>query len=111
MRIVLFYSGVESFNYFTDRIAEEIVKRGHSSFILNLSDMSGNGMHSFQAFQEFLSEKADLAIAFDGLGIKDDMFIELWDSMETIVCNILMDHPLRFHPTTCRHPKKSVQFC
>ncbi len=111
MRFVLFYSGVESFNYFTDRITEELVRRGHSGFILDLNDMSGYGEHSFQSFQEFLVEKVDVAIAFDGLGIKDDMFIELWDSMETITCNILMDHPLRFHPTMCRHPKKYIQFC
>lgn len=37
MRFVLFYSGVESFNYFTDRIVEELGKRNHQCFILDLN--------------------------------------------------------------------------
>lgn len=111
MRFCLFYSGVESFNYFTDRIEEELAKRGHDCFILDLNNMSAPGPHSFQEFTRFLSVKADAAIAFDGLGIKEDIFIELWDSMNTLAVNILMDHPLRFHPTMQKHPKNYIQFC
>lgn len=111
MRFCLFYSGVESFNYFTDRIEEELTKRGHDCFILDLSNMNVPGAHSFEEFSKFLSVKADVAIAFDGLGIKEDIFIELWDSMNTKAVNILMDHPLRFHPTMRKHPKNYVQFC
>lgn len=111
MRFVLFYSGVESFNYFTDRIVEELTKRGHECFVLALNNMSEPGAHSFAEFTQFLSVKADAAIAFDGLGIKEDLFIELWDSMNTLAVNILMDHPLRFHPTMQKHPKNYIQFC
>ena len=39
------------------------------------------------------------------------MFIELWDSMDTVALNILMDHPLRFHPTMQKHPRNYLQFC
>lgn len=111
MRFVLFYSGVESFNYFTDRLVEELTKEGHDCFILALNNMSAPGAHSFAEFTRFLSVKADAAIAFDGLGIKEDIFIELWDSMNTRAVNILMDHPLRFHPTMQKHPKNYIQFC
>ena len=58
--------------------------------------MSRSGEHSFERFNSFLEKKADAAIAFDGLGIKDRIFVELWDSMNTLAINILMDHPLRF---------------
>lgn len=111
MRFCLFYSGVESFNYFTDRIKEELTNRGHECFILDLNNMSAPGPYSFGEFTRFLSVKADAAIAFDGLGIKEDIFIELWDSMNTLAVNILMDHPLRFHPTMQKHPKNYIQFC
>lgn len=111
MRIVLFYSGIESFNYFTNQIAQELNKRGIDTFILNLSDYSGGGEHSLNALTRFISSGVDMAIAFDGLGIKEELFIELWDSMNTLAVNILMDHPLRFHPTMQRHPKNYVQFC
>ena len=40
MRFVLFYSDVESFNYFTDRIVEELNKKNHECFVLDLRDMS-----------------------------------------------------------------------
>jgi len=111
MRFCLFYSGVESFNYFTDRIVEVLKKRGHDCFILALDNMAAPGPHSFEAFTRFLSVRADVAIAFDGLGIKEDILIELWDSMNTQTVNILMDHPLRFHPTMQKHPKNYIQFC
>ena len=111
MRFVLFYSDVESFNYFTDRIVEELNKKNHECFVLDLHDMSRSGEHSFERFNSFLEKKADAAIAFDGLGIKDRIFVELWDSMNTLAINILMDHPLRFHPTMLRHPRRYIQFC
>ena len=58
-----------------------------------------------------MAVRADAAIGFDGIGLKEDMFIELWDSMDTVALNILMDHPLRFHPTMQNHPRNYVQFC
>ena len=36
MRTVLFYSGVESFNYYTDQLFEELTRRQHEIFILDL---------------------------------------------------------------------------
>ena len=50
MRFVLFYSDVESFNYFTDRIVEELNKKNHECFVLDLRDMSESGEHSFERF-------------------------------------------------------------
>ncbi len=41
MRIVQFYSGVESFNYFTNRIDRELKKLGHETFILDFRNMDG----------------------------------------------------------------------
>lgn len=111
MQVVLFYSGVDSFNYFTDQIANELKTRKIEYYILNLVDYSGTGEHSLSGLSQFISGGVDMAIAFDGLGIKEDIFIELWDSLNTVAVNILMDHPLRFHPTMQKHPKRYVQFC
>lgn len=36
MRIVLFYSEEESFNYFTDQLVKEFTGRGHETFVLDL---------------------------------------------------------------------------
>ena len=111
MRIVLFYSGVESFNYFTDRLCEEFLRRGHTVFILNLQNPPEDDPHSYRFFAEFLKAKVDMAVSFDGFGIKDELFIELWNELDVAAVNILMDHPLRFHPTMEHHPLRYFQFC
>ena len=43
MRFVLFYSDVESFNYFTDRIVEELNKKNHECFVLDLRWFGNKG--------------------------------------------------------------------
>lgn len=115
MRCVLFYSEVESFNYFTNQILNELQKRGHECFILDLRGVYGKAVadaaHSMQAFQEYIEDTVHLVICFDGLGLKEDLFIELWDLKQAVTVNILMDHPLRFHPVMEKHPKRYIQFC
>ncbi len=111
MRIVLFYSGVDSFNYFTDQLCQEFTRRDHEVFILNLQNPSADDPHSYHYFTDFLKQKVDMAVGFDGFGIKDELFIELWNELNVPVVNILMDHPLRFHPTMEKHPRRYIQFC
>ncbi|MCI8275739.1 MAG: glycosyltransferase family 1 protein [Lachnospiraceae bacterium] len=111
MRIVLFYSETESFNFFTDQLAEELRVRGHEAFILDYLRPQSEGAHSYKEFAGFAAKKIDAVICFDGLGSREDMLIELWDAHEAVVVNILMDHPLRFHPTFEKHPRRYLLFC
>lgn len=53
----------------------------------------------------------DAVICFDGLGTREDVFIELWDAHRAVVVDILMDHPLRFHSTLEKHPSRYLLFC
>lgn len=111
MRIILFYSGVESFNYFTDEVSKELTKRGHETFIW---DIHGDIIDKEQSFNEMLvfSEKgADLVICYDRLGINEKDYIKYWDMLGCIVINILLDPPFRFHLTMEEPPKKYIQFC
>lgn len=111
LRIVMFYSDVESFNFFTDCLEEELIKRGHEIFILNLQGGSDESLHSYKHFNEFISEKVDVAICFDALAIRLERFVKLWDSHETVVVDIHMDPPLRFHPVLLNPPQKYLMFC
>lgn len=111
LRIVLFYSEVESFNYFTDLLAEELQNRGHEIFILDLLNLGADSVHSMACFVQFISEKVDVVICFDGLGIREDVYIELWDQHQAAVADILLDPPMRFHPVFEKHPQNYHLFC
>ena len=105
MRIALFYSEVESFNCFTDLLAAELHTLGHETFILDFKNLLAEGPHSLAYFSEFAAEKVDAAICFDGLGTREDILIDIWNAYRTVVVDILMDPPLRFHPTLEKHPQ------
>ena len=111
MRIVLFYTEVESFNFFSNVLSEELRKRGHETFILDLLNPPGVNAHSYVNFSQFASKKVDAAISFDGLGIKDDLLIGIWNAYQTVVVDIFMDPPLRFHTAMEKHPQNYLMFC
>lgn len=111
MRIILFYSGIESFNYFTDEINQELRNRGYETFIWDLQGNSQNAEHSYDGMLRFCEKGVDLAICFDRLGINEPEYIKFWDLLGCHVVNILMDPPFRFHPTMEHPPKKYIQFC
>lgn len=110
MRFVLFYETTESFNYFTDEIADELHRRGHDTFILDLCNPHSPS-HSLEEFASFCEQKINAVICFDRIGIHDNYYIDLWNLLNVCAINILMDHPLRFHPTMEHHPAKYIQFC
>lgn len=111
LRIVMFYSETESFNFFTDQLTKELEKRGHEVFICDLEDLEDKTEHSYSRLNEFISEKVDLVICFDGLGTREDQFIAQWNRHRAVVVDILMDPPFRFHPTLEKHPERYQLFC
>lgn len=110
-RILLFYSEIESFNFFNDQLADEFGKRGQDVFIFDLRSPLEEGPHSFQSLNQFLLKGLDTVICFDGLGTREDMFIDLWNQHKAMVLDVLMDPPFRFHPTLEKHPKNYRLFC
>lgn len=111
MRIVLFYTDTESFNFFTDQLEHELRIRGHETFIWNLLNPPAEDPHSSANFMTFVSTKVDAAICFDGMCIRNDTLIGIWDAWGTVVIDILMDPPLRFHSLLTKHPKNYRLFC
>ena len=111
LRVVMFYSETESFNFFTDHLKEELEKRGHEVFICDLEDRLDETEHSYHNLNKFISKKVDTVVCFDGLGTREDQFIEQWNRHQAVVIDILMDPPFRFHPTLERHPERYQLFC
>lgn len=111
MRIVLFYSEIDSFNFAADELEREFQLRGHEVFILDLNNPPKENPHSYQHLMQFMVRKVDAVVCFDGIGCRDDLFIEIWDASGAVVIDILMDPPLRFHTTLERHPANYFLFC
>lgn len=108
MRIVLFHSDTESFNYFTDQLVLEFQSRGHETFIL---DLRFQDQHNFEEFSSFVSTKVELAVCFDSMCLRTEEMIRILDAWNTVVVDILMDPPLRFHPFLEHHTKNYILFC
>lgn len=111
MRIAMFYTDIESFNFFVDQLDREFRLRGHETFIFDLLHPYDETPHSYAHFIEFASSRIDLAVCFDGMCVREEVLIETWDAWETVVVDILMDPPFRFHPTLERHSKNYRLFC
>lgn len=111
MRIVLFYSEVESFNYFSDVLAAQLQARGHEAFIFDLTNPGSGGVHSLDHFIPFISKKVDMVICFDGLGILDDVYVDIWNEHQAAVMDLMMDPPIRFHPVFRKHPRNYHLLC
>ncbi len=111
LRLVMFYSGVESFNFFTDQLLKEFERQGHQVFIYDLLEPSEDSPHSRKNFQRFTAEKVDGVVCFDGFGTREEWLIELWNRHQAMVADVLMDPPFRFHPALERHPEHYHMFC
>lgn len=114
LRIMLFYSGVESFDFFTDQLKDKLQKRGCSVFVLDLKKVGvkmARGYEEDERLERFLLEKVDGVICFDGLGIRSEELIRIWDEHQAVVVDIFMDPPLRFHPVLEMHPQNYHLFC
>lgn len=111
LRIVLFYCSTESFNFFADQLDRELQARGHETFILDVRNPSAEDPHSYVSFARFVSSGVDVAICYDAMGIRDQALIDIWNEQETLVVDIFMDPPLRFHPSLENTPAKYHLFC
>jgi hypothetical protein len=113
-RIVLFYSGVESFDFFTDQLRDKLQKKGCEVFVLDLGKIGVLKDGSFEEderFERFLLDKVDGVVCFDGLGIRSEDMVQIWDEHQAVTVDIFMDPPLRFHPVLEMHPKDYHLFC
>ena len=111
MRFILFYSEIDSFNFAADELEREFRLRGHEVFILDLKNPPVEDSHSYLYFTQFMARKVDAVVCFDGLGCREDLFIEIWNASGAVVIDILMDPPFRFHPTLENHPARYFLFC
>ena len=111
LRIALFYCLIDSFNFFADQLDREFRARGHETFLLDLRNPSPESPHSYAAFARFAASGIDAAVCNDAMCIRDQALIDIWNRQKTLVLDILMDPPLRFHPSLENTPERYHLFC
>ena len=110
-RITLFYCPTDSFNFFADQLDRELQARGHETFILDLRNPAPEDPHSYTQFARFASSGIDAAICYDAMCIRDQALIDIWNKGKTVVMDMFMDPPLRFHPSLGNPPERYHLFC
>ncbi|SEA43614.1 Glycosyltransferase involved in cell wall bisynthesis [Oribacterium sp. KHPX15] len=111
MRIILFYSGIESFNYFTDEINKELHNLGHETFILDLRDANNTPGHSLRNLYEYTKTPVDAAIGYDQMPAIGPAYVELWNELNIPIISIFVDPPFRFGKYNRALPKAYLRFC
>lgn len=112
MRLILFYSGIESFNYYTDELMKELSKRGHTFFILDLRDAAASGPHSLYAMMDFIkSGTVDAAIGYDQMTTISQDYCDLWNEYHIPVVSIYVDPSYRFGGINGLRLDRSVRYC
>lgn len=111
LRITLFYCSIESFNFFADQLDQEFRTRGHETFILDLRNPPPEDPHSYVCFLRFASAGIDAAVCYDAMCIREQFLIDIWNQQQTMVVDIFMDPPLRFHPSLENTPTRYHLFC
>ncbi|MCI9638311.1 MAG: glycosyltransferase [Hungatella sp.] len=111
LRIALFYSPTESFNFFADQLVREFQERGYETFILDLQNPPADDPHSYVSFARFAASGIDVAICNDAMCIRDQTLIDIWNEQGTVVVDIFMDPPLRFHLSLENTPRRYLLFC
>lgn len=111
MRFILFYSGIESFNFFTDEINSELMRLHHETFILDLKDVAGAPGHSLKDMLVFTKFRVDAVIGYDQMPCIGTSYVDLWNDLDIPVISVFMDPPFRFGSYNVNLPKKYLRFC
>ncbi|ETP72446.1 hypothetical protein UYO_1516 [Lachnospiraceae bacterium JC7] len=111
MRFILFYSGIESFNYYTDQLVKELTTLGHETFLLDLRDANGVVNHSLTDMLKFMETPVDAAIGYDQMPVTGPAFVDLWNERQIPVISIFVDPPFRFNAFNINIPKNYLRFC
>lgn len=111
MRFILFYSGIESFNYFTDEIIKELNRLGHETFILDLRDAANAPGHSLKELFNYTKIRVDAAIGYDQMPCIGSSYVDLWNDLDIPVISIFVDPPFRFGDSNRVLTKAYLRFC
>lgn len=115
MNFIVFKGSIETLEFFSKQISNELVERGHTVFFFDLS----NDLFSMKNLVSFcnMSDASPILITFNHMGLSDEtIFLDkngasFFDEFNIPCVNIIVDHPLYYHQVMKNIPKKYVQIC
>ncbi len=115
MNFIIFKGSVETLEFFSKQIGDELTKLGHNVFTFNLA----NEFFSMDNLIPYchMSCSPPILITFNHMGISGEtIFLDkngdsFFDEFKISVVNIIVDHPLYYHKVMKYIPKKYVQIC
>lgn len=103
MKILLFYSWVDSLNHFTDCADAFLREVGCKTFVCTLPLVKEEEVK----LENFLRGGIHVVIMYNGIGMR---YKELFDQLRIPIVNILMDHPMTLWYIMSAPPQKYIQF-
>lgn len=108
-RIVLFTGAYASLDLFTMDMADEFAGQGHEVLIYDTKDTAA----SLQKFAGFAMKRIDFALGYNNLGFNMEITPgrNVWDELNVLFINILMDHPFHYRTALLDAPKNCAVLC
>ena len=99
----------DTLDLFSEELSSALEKAGHSCIILTATDL-GKSLPSFIEYHAI--HHIDAVIAFNNLGynLGTKEGGNLWDALQILYVDILMDHPFHFDRQLSSLPKKNLLF-
>lgn len=108
-RFIFFKGAYDTLDLFTDALSNAFINLGSECFIYDIREEE----ESLQKMAVFLMQPVDAAIGYNNMGFLMEL-VEghiLWDDLNILFINILMDHPFHYHEAMIRAPRQSVVLC
>lgn len=108
-RLIFFKGAYDTLDLFTDELLREFTELGYECFVYDMQ----RDEESLEKMAVFLLQSVDAVIAYNNQGFCMELVKghNMWDDLDILFINILMDHPFRYHQAMMRAPKHSVVLC
>lgn len=112
-KVVLIKNAVETLGYFSEQIALELQEQGIEVYFVDYEDL----YESIEGLKRFVTRGNTAIITFNFIGYSgEDVFLQesgatIWDGYGMSGFNILVDHPLYYHPKLEQAPEGMTVFC
>lgn len=108
-RLILFVGVYDTLDIFMYEIQKELERLGYETMLFDSSQMN----QSLVTLSEYVKRPVKAALTFNNLGFNMELVPgkNLWDELEIVMINILMDHPFCYKKALDAAPRNGIVLC